>query len=75
MSEQTPAAGADKTKPGYKTTEFWISAAAALAGALAASGVFPNDSPGERILGLIVSVLVALGYTGSRLALKRDAKY
>lgn len=75
MSEQTPAAGAAKAKPGYKTTEFWISAAAALAGALAASGVFPSESAGERILGLIVSVLVALGYTGSRLALKREAKY
>lgn len=73
--EQTPSAGAAKAKSGYKTTEFWISAVAALSGALAASGVFPSESAGERILGLIVSVLVALGYTGSRLALKRDAKY
>lgn len=75
MSAQVPAAAAAKTKPGYKTTEFWISVTASAVGALAASGVFPAESPGERILGLIVSVLVALGYTGSRLALKREAKY
>jgi hypothetical protein len=62
-------------KPGYKTTEFWISVTAAVAGALAASGVFPSESAGERILGLIVSVLVALGYTGSRLALKKKNQY
>jgi|DEB0MinimDraft_10_1074344.scaffolds.fasta_scaffold08248_6 hypothetical protein len=62
-------------KPGYKTTEFWLSTAACLVGAVVASGVVPAESAGERILGLIVSVLAALGYTGSRLALKRDRKY
>ena len=62
-------------KPGYKTTEFWLAAAACLVGAVVASGVVPAESAGERILALIVSVLAALGYTGSRLALKRDRKY
>jgi len=62
-------------KPGYKTTEFWLSTAACLVGAVVASGVVPSDSAGERILALIVSVLAALGYTGSRLALKRERKY
>lgn len=62
-------------KPGYKTTEFWLSTAACLVGAVVASGAVPSDSAGERILALIVSVLAALGYTGSRLALKRERKY
>lgn len=75
MSNQPPAAVVGKPSPGYKTTEFWISVVASVSGALAASGVFPTESAGERILGLIVSVLVALGYTGSRLAIKREAKY
>lgn len=62
-------------KPGYKTTEFWLSTAACLVGAVVASGVVPSESAGERVLGLIIAVLSALGYTGSRLALKRERKY
>lgn len=58
-------------KPGYKTTEFWLSLAAVLVGAVAASGVIPAETVWERIVGLIVSALAALGYTGARLALKK----
>jgi hypothetical protein len=58
-------------KPGYKTTEFWLSFAAVLVGGVAASGVIPSESVWERIVGLVVSALAALGYTGARLALKR----
>jgi len=58
-------------KPGYKTTEFWLSLAAVLAGAVAASGVIPAETVWERIVGLVVSALAALGYTGARLALKK----
>lgn len=58
-------------KPGYKTTEFWLSLAAVLVGAVAASGVIPAETVWERIVGLVVSALAALGYTGARLALKK----
>lgn len=58
-------------KAGYKTTEFWLSLAAVAIGAVTASGVIPADSVWERVIGLVVAGLAALGYTGSRLALKR----
>jgi hypothetical protein len=58
-------------KPGYKTTEFWISLAAVIIGSVVASGIIPADSVWERIIGLAVSALAALGYTGARLAIKK----
>lgn len=60
-------------KPGFKTTEFWLSLAAVVVGAIAASGVVPSDSTWERVVGLVVSALAAVGYTGARLSLKRKA--
>jgi hypothetical protein len=53
-------------KPGYKTTEFWLSAVAALVGLLIASGVIPSGGVGEKIVGLIASVLATLGYSVAR---------
>jgi hypothetical protein len=58
-------------KPGYKTTEFWLSVAAMLVGAALASGVFPADSSGDQILGLAATVLASLGYTVSRTIAKK----
>jgi hypothetical protein len=58
-------------KPGYKTTEFWLSFAALCIGAAFASGVFPTESTGEKLLGLAATVLTALGYTVSRTMVKR----
>lgn len=60
----------DAPKPGYKTTEFWLSLAAVALGAVMASGVVPTEGTWERVLGLIVSALASLGYTGARLKLK-----
>ncbi len=53
-------------KPGYKTTEFWLTVAAAAVGLAFASGVFPVDSSGDKILGLAASVLASMGYAVSR---------
>jgi exo-beta-1,3-glucanase (GH17 family) len=69
-----PDEAADKKpeiKPGYKTTEFWISLAAVIIGSVVASGIVPADSVWERIIGLVVSALAALGYTGARLSIKK----
>lgn len=60
-----------ESKPGYKTTEFWLATAAMIVGALFASGVFPAESGGERVLGLAASILASLGYTVSRTMVKR----
>lgn len=59
-------------KPGYKTTEFWMSFAAVLMGAFVASGALGLEGSSAQIVGLVESALVALGYTGARLTLKRS---
>jgi len=58
-------------KAGYKTSEFWLSFGALVVGALFASGVFPSESGGDKILGLAATVLTTLGYTVSRSIVKR----
>ena len=61
----------NQPKPGYKTTEFWLSAAASVIGLLFAAEIFPSESPGEKVLGLAAMVLASLGYTVSRGMVKR----
>jgi len=61
----------NESKPGYKTTEFWLSVVAMVIGAAFASGVFPAESAGDKILGLAATVLSALGYTVSRTMVKK----
>ena len=58
-------------KPGYKSTEFYMSMAAVVIGAVASSGVLEDDSALTKVVGLVMAALVALGYTGSRLTLKK----
>lgn len=52
--------------PGYKTTEFWLSLLVVILGAVAASGVLPQGGLAAQVVGGIMSVLGALGYTSSR---------
>ena len=66
-----PESETQPPKPGFKTTEFWISLAAVIVGSVVASGVIPADSVWERIVGLAIAGLAALGDTGARLTLKR----
>lgn len=49
-------------KPAWKTTEFWLSLAAFVVGALTASGIFPAESTAMKIVGGIASLLVLAGY-------------
>ncbi len=56
-------------KPGYKTTEFWLSLLATVMGFLLASGVLDGMDPESwvmRIVGGVIAVLASLGYTASR---------
>ena len=59
------------TKPGYLTTEFWLTFAASVVGLAFASGVFEGESSGDRLLGRAASVLASLGYTVSRAIVKK----
>jgi hypothetical protein len=58
-------------KPGYKSTEFYMSMAAVVLGAVASSGILDESDGLTKVVGLIMAALVALGYTGSRLTLKK----
>lgn len=62
-----------ETKPGYKTTEFWMSLIAVAIGAVQASGVVPMEGPWGQVMGMITAALVALGYTGARLSMKKGS--
>jgi hypothetical protein len=53
-------------KPGWKTTEFWMSLAAAAMGATLASGVIPSESPWVKVLSVPAMALASLGYSYSR---------
>ena len=55
-----------QTKPGYKSTEFWLASIATLCGILYASGIICPDSGGDIVLGLVTGVLASLGYSISR---------
>jgi len=58
-------------KPGYKSTEFYMSMLAVVIGAVASSGILDGSDGLTKVVGLIMAALVALGYTGSRLTLKK----
>ena len=63
------------TKPGYKTTEFWLSLLATLLGFLLASGVMdavPAESWIAKLIGGVVAVLATLGYSASRAKVKNN---
>ncbi|HUU97171.1 MAG TPA: hypothetical protein VM487_15640 [Phycisphaerae bacterium] len=56
-------------KPGYKTSEFWLSTASMALGAMFASGIFEGADENSlvmRAVGAAMTVLGALGYTVSR---------
>lgn len=59
-----------QTKPGWKTSEFWLSTGAVVLGAVASSGLLVPASPVAVAVGLLTSVLGALGYTASRTKVK-----
>ena len=69
-SNETPVT-VTTPKPGYRTTEFWLSLAAVAVGAVQASGFVPNESVWAQVLGTITVALVSLGYTGARLSMKK----
>lgn len=68
----------DTSKPGYKTSEFWLTVASVLVGALAAAfGLIPPDqaehTPTKCIAcggGLLQAAVVAFAYIRGRLNLK-----
>jgi len=56
---------------GYKSTEFWLSLAAMILGAIMAAGIFPDDSGWAKLVGIAISGLSAMGYQRSRTEFKK----
>lgn len=68
-----PPAATESTapvKPGYQTTEFWLSGIATVLGVVMASGSLPEGGLAGQIIGGVLSVLAALGYTAARAKIK-----
>jgi hypothetical protein len=63
---------APRTKPGWKTTEFWLTLLSTLLGGLMASGLVCTDHDSATALevckigGELMVILSTLGYTGAR---------
>lgn len=55
-------------KPGYKTTEFWLSLIAVVLAAILP--LVGDYQPVAQLVGLGLSVLAALGYTTARTSVK-----
>jgi hypothetical protein len=62
---------ATKTTPGYKTSEFYLSAAATLGGLFLAGGFLPDEHLAVRVVGGAMSLLAQLGYQYFRTSLKK----
>ncbi len=58
----------NEVKPGWKTTEFWITVVVALGSLLWGAGLLDPAGSGtaNSVFGLVVSGLSAVGYTISR---------
>lgn len=67
-------------KPGWKTTEFWITIATSILGLLAFTGVLTPDRSSELtkqllpLIGVLVPAVVGAGYSVSRGTAKRNQK-
>lgn len=55
-------------KPGYKTTEFWLTFVAMLVGSLMASGLLDVTATAvdNQLAGMVAMMLSGLGYTAAR---------
>ena len=58
-------------KPGWKTSEFWLSSLATVGGILLASGAVAEGTAAAQVVGGILALLASLGYTASRTSIKR----
>ena len=70
VQTSTPDTTVTPVKPGYKTTEFWMTAGATVVGLAIASGVVPDTGMWPKIVALGVSAFAAMGYTVSRTNVK-----
>lgn len=61
-----------ETKPGWKTTEFWLASAATIIGLVVASGVVESGGTWDKVVGLVAAALTSMGYSASRAGVKKS---
>ncbi len=59
-------------KPGWQSTEFWISFLVTIGGLVLASGLLPEGSMAGQIIGSILTIAAQAGYTTSRTLVKKN---
>lgn len=59
-------AGAPTDKPGYKTTEFWLTALATVVTVVTSSGILVAGTVAQKVISVAVTLLGLLGYQNSR---------
>lgn len=64
LPENDPKSPAQK--PGWRTSEFWLTLATSVVGGLLAAGVWPDDSQIMKVLGVGAVLLSNLGYQVQR---------
>lgn len=64
MEESKPEV--QDVKPGFKTTEFYLSSLAMIVSIVYASGIVESGSNIDKVIGFISMALVAMGYSVSR---------
>lgn len=57
-------------KPGYKTSEFWLTLAAMVCGVLLASGAIPSSGKVYSVIVAVAGFLASMGYTYGRSTVK-----
>ncbi len=55
-----------EVKPGYRTSEFWLTTVATLVSIAFASGAIGEGTQAEKVIGYIVMGLNVMGYSVSR---------
>ena len=61
-------------KPGFKTSEFWLSLAAVVVSYVISSDVLGEGTVQAKAVMIVATVLAALGYTASRAIVKSSSK-
>ena len=60
-------------KPGWKTTEFWLSLMAVVVAYLGTADLWQEGTVGGKAITVVATVLAALGYSASRAVVKSSA--
>lgn len=69
-AKKADVAMGEEVTPGWKSTEFWMTTAAAGMSSLFASGILGDGGHDVEVAGVIATVLAALGYQINRGSLK-----